>query len=141
MEAIQIINLPKNLESEVTHRYGPNSFKVHRLPIPRAGQVLGLVGKNGIGKSTALKVLAGKMKPNLGRFSSPPDWEEIVAHFRGSELQNYFTKILEDKLKVRVHFCMHCEFFRLAFMLPQWRCCSPRHALFVPHATHHIRLH
>jgi len=31
--------------------------------------VLGLVGTNGIGKSTALKVLAGKLKPNLGRFT------------------------------------------------------------------------
>jgi translation initiation factor RLI1 len=29
-------------------------------------QVLGLVGTNGIGKSTALKILAGKLKPNLG---------------------------------------------------------------------------
>merc|ERR1711881_397451 len=38
-------------------------------------------------------------KPNLGRFSSPPDWEEILTYFRGSELQNYFTKILEDDLK------------------------------------------
>lgn len=40
-----------------------------RLPVPRPGQVLGLVGTNGIGKSTALKVLAGKLKPNLGKFS------------------------------------------------------------------------
>jgi len=38
-----------------------------RLPIPRPGEVLGLVGTNGIGKSTALKILAGKQKPNLGR--------------------------------------------------------------------------
>merc|ERR1719282_1585392 len=53
----------------------------------------------GIGKSTALKILAGKQKPNLGKFTSPPDWTEILAHFRGSELQNYFTKILEDDLK------------------------------------------
>lgn len=29
-EAINIINLPKNLEKETTHRYGPNSFKLHR---------------------------------------------------------------------------------------------------------------
>ena len=68
MEALQIINLPKNLEKDTTHRYGPNQFKLHRLPTPRAGEVLGLVGTNGIGKSTALKVLAGKTKPNLGRF-------------------------------------------------------------------------
>ncbi|CAI5529068.1 unnamed protein product [Closterium sp. Naga37s-1] len=70
-----------------------------RLPVPRPGQVLGLVGTNGIGKSTALKVLAGKLKPNLGRFSNPPDWQEILTYFRGSELQNYFTRILEDNLK------------------------------------------
>lgn len=67
-EAIAIINLPTNLESQVTHRYTANAFKLHRLPTPRPGQVLGLVGTNGIGKSTALKILAGKQKPNLGRY-------------------------------------------------------------------------
>lgn len=67
-EAINIINLPSNLERDTTHRYSQNSFKLHRLPIPRPGEVLGLVGTNGIGKSTALKILAGKQKPNLGRF-------------------------------------------------------------------------
>lgn len=41
---------------------------VCRLPIPRPGEVLGLVGTNGIGKSTALKILAGKQKPNLGKY-------------------------------------------------------------------------
>lgn len=70
--------------------------------MPRPGQVLGLVGTNGIGKSTALKILAGKMKPNLGKFDAPPDWEEILVHFRGSELQNYFTKVLEDTLKATI---------------------------------------
>lgn len=68
-EAITIINLPSNLEKDTTHRYSQNSFKLHRLPIPRPGEVLGLVGTNGIGKSTALKILAGKQKPNLGRYS------------------------------------------------------------------------
>jgi ATP-binding cassette subfamily E protein 1 len=70
--------------------------------MPRPGQVLGLVGTNGIGKSTALKILSGKLKPNLGRFDNPPDWEEILKYFRGSELQNYFTKVLEDNLKAIV---------------------------------------
>ncbi|EEH07956.1 ATP-binding cassette protein [Histoplasma capsulatum G186AR] len=85
--AIHIINLPTNLETQVTHRYSANSFKLHRLPMPRPGQVLGLVGTNGIGKSTALKILSGKLKPNLGRYDNPPDWEEILKYFRGSELQ------------------------------------------------------
>jgi len=101
-EAITIINLPSNLDKHTTHRYSKNSFKLHRLPIPRPGEVLGLVGQNGIGKSTALKILAGKQKPNLGKYANPPDWTEILAYFRGSELQNYFTKILEDNLKALV---------------------------------------
>lgn len=101
-ESISIINLPSNLEKETTHRYSANSFKLHRLPTPRPGEVLGLVGTNGIGKSTALKILAGKQKPNLGRFADPPDWTEILAYFRGSELQNFFTKILEDDLKALI---------------------------------------
>lgn len=90
------------MEKHTTHRYSANSFKLHRLPMPRPGQVLGLVGTNGIGKSTALKILAGKQKPNLGKFDAPPDWEDILEHFRGSELQNYFTRILEDDLKAMI---------------------------------------
>ena len=51
---------------------------LYRLPIPRPGEVLGLVGTNGIGKSTALKILAGKQKPNLGRYSVSPRLNEIM---------------------------------------------------------------
>jgi len=87
--------LPKGLEKQVAMRYGPNSFKLHRLPMPRSGEVLGLVGQNGIGKSTALRILAGNLKPNLGKYENPPEWPEIIKHFRGSELQNFFTKQIE----------------------------------------------
>lgn len=63
---------------------------------------MGLVGTNGIGKSTALKILAGVVKPNLGNFTSTPEWPDILQHYRGSDLQNYFTRFLEDKLKVLI---------------------------------------
>ncbi|CAD26068.1 similarity to HYPOTHETICAL ABC TRANSPORTER Y719_METJA [Encephalitozoon cuniculi GB-M1] len=99
-KAISIINLPTNLTKEITHRYGTNGFKLHRLPIPRPGKVLGLVGTNGIGKSTALKILSGEIKPNLGKYDSPPGWETILGYFRGSELQGYFTKVLEGQLRI-----------------------------------------
>lgn len=100
--AINIINLPTNLESEVSMRFSANSFKLHRLPMPRPGQVLGLVGSNGIGKSTTLKILSGKETPNLGRFENPPNWQELLVHYRGSELQNYFQRMLDNKLKAIV---------------------------------------
>ena len=84
--AIKIINLPTGLVSEVTHRYGMNSFKLHRLPLPRSNEVLGLVGANGTGKSTALRILSNNMRPNLGKYEEPPDWKEVLKFFRGNEL-------------------------------------------------------
>jgi ATP-binding cassette, sub-family E, member 1 len=98
--AIKIINLPKELTNETTHRFGKNTFKLFRLPQPRIGQVLGLVGINGIGKTTALNILSGKIKPNLGQYSDPPQWNDIINYFRGSDLQNYLLKIVNTSLTV-----------------------------------------
>lgn len=61
-----------------------------------------MVGTNGIGKSTALRILSGNLKPNLGRYDAEPEWKEILRFFRGSELQNYFTKMLENNLKALI---------------------------------------
>jgi ATP-binding cassette subfamily E protein 1 len=102
LNALQIINLPSNLTQDTTHRHGPNGFKLHRLPLPRQGRVLGLLGKNGIGKSTSMSILAGRLKPNLGENRNPPDWKNIIKHFRGSELQNYFKDVSEHNLKAAI---------------------------------------
>jgi len=99
-KAISIVNLPDELEKDCSHRFGENTFKLFRLPTPSPGLVLGLLGQNGIGKTTALKVLAGEVKPNLGNYENPPGWSEIIQHFRGSTLQEYFQKMGEEKLRV-----------------------------------------
>jgi len=99
-KALSIINLPDELEEECSHRFGPNTFKLFRLPIPSASVVLGLLGQNGIGKTTALKILSGETKLNLGKFAQPPDWHKIIQHFRGSTLQEYLQKLSENRLKV-----------------------------------------
>jgi len=90
--AISIINLPQELEGRCIHRYGINGFALYELPIPRAGKVTGLVGQNGIGKTTALDLLAGRFKPNLG-LREPVGPKDINEFFKGSELQAHFAKI------------------------------------------------
>ena len=99
-KAISIVNLPDELEKDCSHRFSANSFKLFRLPMPSPGTVLGLLGQNGIGKTTTLKVFSGEIKPNLGKYDDPPDWPEIIQYYRGSSLQDYFQRMSEKKLKV-----------------------------------------
>ncbi len=46
-EAITILNLSEELKQDKIHQYGINTFRLYRLPTPRKGQVVGLVGRNG----------------------------------------------------------------------------------------------
>jgi len=92
-DAISIVKLPQELEGECIHCYGVNEFKLFRLPIPRAGIVTGLVGKNGIGKSTVLRILAGEITPNFGTPEMNQSWEHILTKYRGTMLHDYFAHI------------------------------------------------
>ena len=97
--AISIVNLPEELMKRLVHRYGTNGFALYSLPIPRFGSVLGLLGKNGIGKSTALEILSNKLAPNLGKEKTSE--KEIKEFFKGSELLNYFTKLSKMKIAIK----------------------------------------
>ncbi|MFQ6050566.1 MAG: ribosome biogenesis/translation initiation ATPase RLI [Candidatus Hydrothermarchaeota archaeon] len=98
-ESITVINLPEELEEESIHRYGLNQFKLYGLPYPLESGVVGLIGPNGIGKTTAINILSGEIKPNLGRFEDPPDWDEVILSFRGSEIQKYLENLSKGKIK------------------------------------------
>jgi ATP-binding cassette subfamily E protein 1 len=99
-DAIEIINLPQELEDEPTHRYGENAFSLYGLPVPESGKVTGLLGPNGIGKSTAVKILAGEITPNLGRHEEEPSWDEVVDEYRGTELQDYLEAVRAGDVEV-----------------------------------------
>ncbi|MBI2573661.1 ribosome biogenesis/translation initiation ATPase RLI [Candidatus Woesearchaeota archaeon] len=96
--AIQIINLPDTLSKDPVHRYGQNMFELYLLPTPVFGSVTGILGKNGIGKSTALKIMANMLKPNLGRFENPPDFKEVINHFKGTETQKFLEKLNKNEI-------------------------------------------
>jgi ATP-binding cassette subfamily E protein 1 len=100
-EAIDIVSLPEELE-QPTHRYGVNGFALYGLPIPIEGKVTGILGANGIGKSTAVKILSGQLTPNLGVFDREAGWEEILKEYTGTELFEYLLTISEKKLRVAV---------------------------------------
>ncbi|MBT3283150.1 ribosome biogenesis/translation initiation ATPase RLI [Candidatus Bathyarchaeota archaeon] len=92
-DALRIVNLPDELKSDHLHRFGPNSFTLFRIPKPRKGNVVGLLGRNGIGKSTLLRVLAGELVPNLGNFENPPTKEEVTEHYVGKPMHEYFSGV------------------------------------------------
>jgi ATP-binding cassette subfamily E protein 1 len=100
-DAIDIVSLPEELEHP-THRYGVNGFALFGLPIPVEGKVTGILGENGIGKSTAVKILSGQLKPNLGEFERKAAWEEILGRYTGTELFDYLQTVSQKKLKVAV---------------------------------------
>src|SRR5436309_488671 len=47
-DAIRIIGLPEALKEDLVHQYGKNAFRLFRLPAPKQGEVIGLLGPNGI---------------------------------------------------------------------------------------------
>ena len=101
-EAITILNLAEELAEDKIHQYGVNTFRLYRLPIPRAGGVTGLVGANGVGKTTALNILSGNLRPNLGRYDDPPDWDEIIDVFQGTELKTHLQSLASGTFRVSV---------------------------------------
>ncbi len=101
-DAITIVNLASELATDKIHQYGPNSFRLFKLPTPKKGAVVGLLGRNGMGKSTVVNILSGNIKPNLGRYENPPEWDEILKYYSGTELKQHFEKIEQKQIRASI---------------------------------------
>ncbi|VVB76120.1 Molybdate/tungstate import ATP-binding protein WtpC [Candidatus Tiddalikarchaeum anstoanum] len=97
-DAVKVVNIPKELDTQEIQRYGVNGFRLFNLVIPQKKQVIGLIGVNGIGKSTCLNVLAGHLKPNLGKINDPFNPQKVIDYFKGTEAQSYFEKLYANGL-------------------------------------------
>ena len=98
-DAIRIIGLPEALKVDLVHQYGKNAFRLFRLPVPKKGEVIGLLGPNGIGKTTAVSILSGESAPNLGHYRrKKPHWDDVLEYFAGTELHDYLEKIADREI-------------------------------------------
>ncbi|MCX6804206.1 MAG: ribosome biogenesis/translation initiation ATPase RLI, partial [Candidatus Diapherotrites archaeon] len=97
--AISIINISIDL-GEVIHSFGKNQFRIHGLTVPKKNAVLGIIGRNGIGKTTIVKILSGNIIPNLGEKEG--DKAKIIEYYRGKEEQEIFKKLYGKKLRIAV---------------------------------------
>ncbi|MFC2134630.1 ribosome biogenesis/translation initiation ATPase RLI [Bacteroidota bacterium] len=101
--ALEMVNLPEELTKDPINRYGKNGFALYNLPTPLFGKVVGIVGRNGIGKSTAIKILAGVLEPNLGKVEEKEykaSYEELIDYFKGTEAQIFFEKKKKGEIKI-----------------------------------------
>jgi len=99
-EAITIVNLPEELNEGIIHQYCKNSFRLFKFPIPKKGKVVGILGQNGIGKTTAINILSGNLRPNLGNYEKKIEDKEVINFFKGTEAHEYFKNLLNNKVKI-----------------------------------------
>jgi ATP-binding cassette subfamily E protein 1 len=92
-EAIKIIGLAEELDTNLIHQFGKNGFRLFRIPIPKMGRCIGILGPNGIGKTTAIKILSGQLIPNFGLIQDAPSWDVVLDYFSGTELYDHFKEI------------------------------------------------
>ncbi|MFA5406210.1 MAG: ribosome biogenesis/translation initiation ATPase RLI [Candidatus Nanoarchaeia archaeon] len=95
--ALTVVNLPKELKTAPVHQYAKNGFRLYGLPIPKKDMIIGLLGANGIGKTTAISILSGETKPNLSDYDKGASNKQVIDFFQGSETSKYFRDKFDGK--------------------------------------------
>jgi ATP-binding cassette, sub-family E, member 1 len=91
--AIQIVNLPHELTKEkMLISYGENSFRVYMRPHLKKGYCMGIIGSNGLGKTSIIGLLSGE--------TNGINIKEKKRLLVGSETYSYLEKLYDKKLRV-----------------------------------------
>ena len=100
-DALIIEQLPSELETDMIHRYSMNGFRLFRLPTPSKESVVGILGPNGMGKSTAINALSGRMIPNLGDWlNKDADWDDVIESLPRGVLRDFFVAVKNGDVRV-----------------------------------------
>ncbi|NON62183.1 ATP-binding cassette domain-containing protein, partial [Acidianus sp. RZ1] len=108
-DAISIVNLPDKFGIELVHRYRINGFELFGLPLLKQNTIVGILGKNGTGKTTILKILSGELIPNFGNLDTKPQVDDVLAKFKGKEIYDYFFNLYNKKIKI-IHKIQYVEY-------------------------------
>jgi len=101
-DAIKIVNLPEEKKEDIVFRFNSNGFKLYKLPNMTKGRVMGLIGENGIGKTTIIDILSNNYKPNFEIFDKITSDKDIIGKFRGAVIQDYLKNLYQNKLKIAI---------------------------------------
>jgi len=115
--------------SELTVRYGPHLVLDRATVAIGEGEHIGLVGRNGAGKSTFLRIAAGELQPDSGQFTRR---RELITGY----LPQVFT--LDDSATVEANIRSGAQ--RVLELLAEYESTpaeSPRAAVLLDQINHH----
>ncbi len=99
--AIKIVNLPSENKNDIIHRYLPNGFRLYKLPILKTNSIIGILGENGVGKTTLINILSKQIMPNFEQ-GEQPDTKKILSKFRGTVFFDYLKDLYSNNLTISI---------------------------------------
>ena len=71
------------------------------FPLPSKDAVVGILGPNGMGKSTAINALSGQLIPNLSDWKMKiSKWDEVIQSLPRGELRDFLGDVQQGQIRV-----------------------------------------
>jgi len=98
-DAIKIVSIPDELNKNILHQYGIDSFRLYSLPELSKGRVNAILGQNALGKTTTMNILSGIIIPNFGNLNKKNDKDYVIEKFSKSVMGQYFKDLYNGDKK------------------------------------------